>query len=467
MAMKMYTFWLIVFLSDCPLAAAVSDHKDTCSDAFAQSHERPECVLPHGRASSGSLLQVGASAPKKKDDSLPETAQGKAPWDGEAHVSAMRLAFLGQVLRSHTGRWEQALVEGHDDNVMGAAFILMILTVLGSFALLSWFTMSGESGEISRKPDIKGLPPQMPPLAQHPAAHQVQTSPKTPLQSRPGTEAQLQPQPRLLPEPQRASQLLQRQSAQDATSPPLPPKDDLRPPTSGQPKSQHLCPGLVVPGGTECALAVRVPPPALGVSKTSDFAIDIVDLSGKPVLKAEVCRGTDATSPSLSKARTWSGASIPRRNKQQKPVVTLKTLQPAGGSAVIDRRPGRPSSSNLLGDSSALAYCYLAKGMDGSVGIDICKASGSLFGTLVRDESRPRYIMQTESPGVALFFDGIFEDHAVLMTDDMQEPLADAEPCSMTFDVAGKFYKLRASSSVDVGLLLCCLMSIDELQSRT
>eukprot|EP00441_Pelagodinium_beii_P044333 CAMPEP_0197629934 /NCGR_PEP_ID=MMETSP1338-20131121/7590_1 /TAXON_ID=43686 ORGANISM="Pelagodinium beii, Strain RCC1491" /NCGR_SAMPLE_ID=MMETSP1338 /ASSEMBLY_ACC=CAM_ASM_000754 /LENGTH=455 /DNA_ID=CAMNT_0043201045 /DNA_START=128 /DNA_END=1492 /DNA_ORIENTATION=+ len=449
--------WPLVFLADCPLASAsaVSDNQEACSFGSNTGQD-----LLHGRAASRHLLQVGASGANNERPLTQPMGKKEQPAEEVRPVLANSLASVGQAIRSSSGRWVDALVEGHDDSFMGAALILMMLTVLGSLALLAWFSISGQSDDITRKSDFVGLPPQLP---------QAKTSPKkaTPSPSRPASEAALQPQPRSLHEPQQHPQPAQRlaaaaaSQAEKASVPPLLPREELRPPTSGQAKVQHLCPGLVVPAGTECALAVKVPPPALGVSKTSDFVIDIVDLSGKPVLKAEVSRGTDAMSPSLSKARTWSDASIPRRDKLQKPVVTLKTIQPTGGSLVHDRRPGRPSSSSyssgLLGDSSVLAHCYLATGIDGRVGIDICKSSGSLYGTLVRDETRPRFVMQTENSGVTLFFDGIFEDHAVLITDDMQEPLADAEPCSMTFDVAGKFYRLRASSSVDVGLLLCCL----------
>ena len=52
------------------------------------------------------------------------------------------------------------------------------------------------------------------------------------------------------------------------------------------------------------------------------------------------------------------------------------------------------------------------------------------------------------------------------------EPAADAEPCTMSFDPQGSYYRrckglckatdrLRVSSNVDVGLMICCLLSID------
>jgi len=107
----------------------------------------------------------------------------------------------------------------------------------------------------------------------------------------------------------------------------------------------------------------------------------------------------------------------------------------------------------------------LTKAADGNVGMEICRADGSIFGQLARDPSRPRYVMKPDFGNQTLLFDGIFEDHAVLIMDEVQEALADAEPCSMPSDPAGKYFRLRVSSDVDVGLVLACLLSIEELQT--
>jgi len=96
------------------------------------------------------------------------------------------------------------------------------------------------------------------------------------------------------------------------------------------------------------------------------------------------------------------------------------------------------------------------------------EASGEVYGCLARDPSRPRYVLtkmgSNPMPPATLVFDGLFKEHAVLASDGVQaEPAADAEPCSMSFDPQGTYYRLRVSSNVDVGLMICCLFSIDEL----
>eukprot|EP00435_Cladocopium_sp_Y103_P026390 s2302_g6.t1 len=99
------------------------------------------------------------------------------------------------------------------------------------------------------------------------------------------------------------------------------------------------------------------------------------------------------------------------------------------------------------------------------------KATGEVYGRLARDPSRPRYVLtkmgSNPMPPLTLLFDGLFKEHAVLASDGIQaEPAADAEPCSMSFDPQGTYYRLRVSSNVDVGLMICCLLSIDDSRRR-
>lgn len=199
----------------------------------------------------------------------------------------------------------------------------------------------------------------------------------------------------------------------------------------GRSKSQHLCQGLVVPGGSECVLAVRLPQPAPPGSNCLEVKADVMDLTGKAVLVA-----------------TLRPASLQALSKD--PAVVLS-----------------PTSAQTL-KNQELARCYASRGSDGEIGIDICKASGEVYGRLARDPSRPRYVLtkmgSNPMPPATLVFDGLFKEHAVLASDGVQaEPAADAEPCSMSFDPQGTYYRLRVSSNVDVGLMICCLLSIDEL----
>lgn len=199
----------------------------------------------------------------------------------------------------------------------------------------------------------------------------------------------------------------------------------------GRSRSQHLCQGLVVPGGSECVLAVRLPQPAPPGSTWLEAKADVMDLTGKAVLVA-----------------TLRPPSLQALSKD--PAVVLS-----------------PTPAQTL-KNQELARCYANRGSDGEIGIDICKVSGEVYGRLARDPSRPRYVLtkmgSNPMPPATLVFDGLFKEHAVLASDGVQaEPAADAEPCNMSFDPQGTYYRLRVSSNVDVGLMICCLLSIDEL----
>lgn len=51
-------------------------------------------------------------------------------------------------------------------------------------------------------------------------------------------------------------------------------------------------------------------------------------------------------------------------------------------------------------------------------------------------------ISQRRSAPVPFVFDGLFKEHAVLVSDGVHaEPAADAEPCTMSFDPEGSYYR--------------------------
>eukprot|EP00435_Cladocopium_sp_Y103_P008270 s2302_g2.t1 len=105
----------------------------------------------------------------------------------------------------------------------------------------------------------------------------------------------------------------------------------------GRSKSQHLCQGLVVPGGSECVLAVRLPQPAPPGSNWLEVKADVMDLTGKAVLVA-----------------TLRPPSLQALSKD--PAVVLS-----------------PTSAQTVSNQE-LARCYASRGSDGEIGIDICKA---------------------------------------------------------------------------------------------
>eukprot|EP00933_Yihiella_yeosuensis_P071364 TRINITY_DN79568_c0_g1_i1.p1 TRINITY_DN79568_c0_g1~~TRINITY_DN79568_c0_g1_i1.p1 ORF type:complete len:510 (-),score=84.46 TRINITY_DN79568_c0_g1_i1:110-1639(-) len=202
----------------------------------------------------------------------------------------------------------------------------------------------------------------------------------------------------------------------------------------------QFCPDLVVPGDAESLLAVQI-------GQTSG-TVDIYDpTTGSQFLQAEVKKGL-------------SGRSA--QSLSQEPAVSLKMLVARTRSEML-RNPGRKDKF----DRSTTANCFLRRGLNGDLAMEMCNAKGELFGVLKRDPSRPAsFMLQAGQAGTTeMIFQGIFEDHAVMVTSAHQEPLADAEPCSMPFDPSSRFCKLRVSGGCDAGLVLCSLISIDVLNS--
>mmetsp|Transcript_54068 Transcript_54068/g.107616 ORF Transcript_54068/g.107616 Transcript_54068/m.107616 type:complete len:527 (+) Transcript_54068:183-1763(+) len=198
----------------------------------------------------------------------------------------------------------------------------------------------------------------------------------------------------------------------------------------------QLCPGLVVPLGSECILAVQPVAPMPSSCESKMTTVQILDLCGKPVLKATVCR---------------------MRKSSSKPAVTLRMLESPHGRL----------------ESSVLATCSEDCAENGHRQMCIRDSNNKIFGHLGRDLSvTNRYMLQCVSgtdtrdstKKCTVSFEGSFGNHKVLIQNDYQEQLADSEECVMNFSPCTKFYKLRVASGVDVGLMICCLVSIDELE---
>lgn len=221
--------------------------------------------------------------------------------------------------------------------------------------------------------------------------------------------------------------------------------------------SPLLCPGLVVPRGSECILAVRI-------SQTTGSApttVEVLDLCGKPVLKAQVARPLQWSQANCQMIKMPSWIARP-------PAVTLCMLQAMPGSGLLESIHGRP-------DSSVLATGRECVMPDGHRHMFFHDANEKLFGRLVKDRTRSRYVfntihtdpMEDQADGKkgTVTFDGIFSDHVVLVSNEHQEPLADAEPSPMPFCPQSKFYKLRVASGVDVGLVICGMFAIDVMET--
>lgn len=218
----------------------------------------------------------------------------------------------------------------------------------------------------------------------------------------------------------------------------------------------QLCPGLVVPSGSECVLAVR---PLLTTDSPS-AAVEVMDLSGKALLKAQVARPLqwNQVDAKMISAPPW---------RSSPPAIELHMLQPIPG-------PGLLESVHARHDSSVLATCRAGEMSDGRRYMFFYDANGELFGHMAKDHETPRYLFSaspadtradpTDVKRCVITFDGIFADHAVAIANENQEQLADAEPSTMAFSPQDKFYMLRVASGVDVGLLICGLAAIDEME---
>mmetsp|Transcript_64827 Transcript_64827/g.145713 ORF Transcript_64827/g.145713 Transcript_64827/m.145713 type:complete len:102 (-) Transcript_64827:61-366(-) len=92
-------------------------------------------------------------------------------------------------------------------------------------------------------------------------------------------------------------------------------------------------------------------------------------------------------------------------------------------------------------------------------------SDGRYFGMISKAVGQTRYIFSTIDKQKRLSFDGIFSDHAVCISSPAKTRLAETEPCRMAFDLQNEFYRLRCSGSVDVGLVISCLICIDEMEN--
>lgn len=214
----------------------------------------------------------------------------------------------------------------------------------------------------------------------------------------------------------------------------------------------QLCPGLVVPRGSECILAVRPVPYIAPLDSDETVTVEVLEFSGTPVLKAQVTR---------SPLSHTSATEVPRGGSRS-PTVALYMWDAANGRL----------------ESTMLASCQEGGSegslTDGGRHIFIYDSKGQLFGCLGRDPTRrSRYGLRlTSGPDPQdprkrsmISFDGVFGDYAVSVKNESQDLLADSEACSVAFDQTSKFYRLRIVSGVDAGLIVLCLIAIDEMEA--
>jgi len=220
-----------------------------------------------------------------------------------------------------------------------------------------------------------------------------------------------------------------RTAPEPAPAAPTPPRENGAPTVV----ARHLCPGLVVPRGNECLLAVPTLA-AVGMPLRDHAGFDVKDLHGKPVIHCEVARPD------------WTVGG-------RRPIVVLR-------AAAVPEGAPRGSSSALL------AYCKAGRESGMRRSTYIYDARDELFAHITKDPDSPAYVLTSGHIGLHLVFDGNFDEHAVNVTNESREQLADTEPCQMNFDPSGNYVKLRVVSNVDVGIMLCGLLAIDHMEQR-
>lgn len=221
-------------------------------------------------------------------------------------------------------------------------------------------------------------------------------------------------------------------------------------PTGGRiPK--HLCPALVVPEGHECQLSLpsladfRVPP-------YNSVTFDVLDLGGRPVLKAEYVRPA------------WREEDPPQAGGQ--PMLALR-------AAVAT--PGQTEPGALI------ASCRAVFEPDGSWSVVILDARGEVFCKLTREALarasvaqgkavpitgaaplRPCCMLADNQSALELLLDGDVAKHPVSIVNERHELLADCAPLPAPADDRAQC-RLRVLPGVDVGLVLCWLFGACQL----
>jgi hypothetical protein len=185
--------------------------------------------------------------------------------------------------------------------------------------------------------------------------------------------------------------------------------------------SGHLCPGLVVPQGNECVLAV----PIVSRSSSRDMVpLKVQDLEGKPVIQAECLTSLDMT---------------------QRPLVVLR----AGAAPRLSMQ-----------SPPLLAYCRSAQEVGGNRTVYVYDSRDQVFAQIHRDTANGRYVLTVNRSGLQLYFKGDLWNHTVIVTNSQNQVLAETAPSPMAFDPTGSFYKLKVGPNVDVGVVLCALLSL-------
>lgn len=207
---------------------------------------------------------------------------------------------------------------------------------------------------------------------------------------------------------------------------------------SNSSNTRQLCPGLVVPRNSECVLALKALPRGQGdswmpaSSSRTSLRVDILDLAGQPVLRAQV-------------QRPWP--------VDRAPVVRLASLRPMQGRMGATEKEEHLALARAGGNSGQRRSTY------------IYDCNDVLFGFLKRDVTRPRYVLTSSRGGLNLLFEGNFDMHEVSVYSERRDMLAHTEPCVLPHDPDAKYYQVRIAENIDVGLIMSGLLAIDAMET--
>lgn len=194
--------------------------------------------------------------------------------------------------------------------------------------------------------------------------------------------------------------------------------------------SVDLCPGLVVPEGNDCVLALPrfstliVPPEGSAL-----FAVR--DLNGYCMVQGEI----------FDSQRSRGG---------QLPVARLCMNTPSGEPGAV------LASVRASGDTGNVRSAYIYNG------------KGDIFAHVARDPFRNCYVLTSSHipcTQVNFAIDPLFQHGKI--TGDGGERMADFDLCHLNFEPAGEHFRIRVFSQVDVSIVLCGLLAIQHLEGTT
>jgi len=201
----------------------------------------------------------------------------------------------------------------------------------------------------------------------------------------------------------------------------------------------EFCPDLVVPKGCECVLLVPLTPLCMG-------PFDVCDPNGEVVL---CVLPKSKSSPTSSPGTPGLTASKAAERRVSFGPMTL------GPSWRLELTTGK---GVLLAQTSCTCTSTGSGGGDSAQSYELLTADGGYYATL-RGNSEG---FELDAAGTTIHFWGSFDHHAVNITDAAGKLLATTELCVADFDSTGEYYRLRVAPLVDVGLLLCSLICIDQ-----